>query len=80
MRLRLLERRFFTKLDDKKTGSIQSISNFLKATHQVTIKEIQALENAKKDLTRCVWKLDLFFSMCCDFRISVQRVLKVINI
>lgn len=50
--MRLLERRYFTKLDDKKTGSIDSIMAFLKTTHHELMAHIQSLENAKQHLAR----------------------------
>lgn len=51
-RMRLLERRFFTKLDDKTIDSIDSISTFLKSTHQEIMSEIQLLVKAKAELAR----------------------------
>lgn len=50
MRLRLLERRYFTKLDDKKSDSIGSILIILRTTQRTIIKEIQTLTNAKRIL------------------------------
>lgn len=52
IRMRLLERRYFTKLDDKKTGSIDSIVTFLKSTHHELMTHIQSLDNAKQILTK----------------------------
>lgn len=52
IRMRLLERRYFTKLDDKKTGSIDSIMTFLKTTHHELMTHIQSLENAKQHLSK----------------------------
>lgn len=52
IRMRLLERRYFTKLDDKKTGSIDSILTFLKTTHQELMTHIQTLDNAKQNLLK----------------------------
>lgn len=50
IRLRLLERRYFTKLDDKKSDSIESILIILRTTQHTIVKEIQALEHAKRIL------------------------------
>lgn len=54
VRMRLLERRYFTKLDDKKLGSTDSISVFIKATHTEIMKHIQLLELTKQDLAQSV--------------------------
>lgn len=50
VRMRLLERRFFMKLDDKKTNSIANVSELLKSTHQEIMSTIQALQKAKDSL------------------------------
>lgn len=50
--MRLLERRYFTKLDDKKTGSIDSIMEFLKTTHQDLVNHIHDLDDAKQTLSK----------------------------
>lgn len=54
--MRLLERRYFTKLDDKKPGSTESISAFIKATHTEIMKHIQSLETTKQNLAEYVSK------------------------
>lgn len=48
--MRLLERRFFMKLDDKKTNSIVNISELLKHTHQEIMSTIQQLQQSKANL------------------------------
>lgn len=50
--MRLLERRYFTKLDDKKLGSTDSINSFIKSTHEELMKYIHSLEQSKKNLTK----------------------------
>lgn len=48
--MRLLERRFFMKLDDKKTNSIANVSELLKHTHQEIMSNIQQLQQSKVNL------------------------------
>lgn len=52
IRMRLLERRYFAKLDDKKLGSTVSISIFIKSTHDELLQLIQSLEKSKQDLSK----------------------------
>lgn len=51
-RMRLLERRFFTKLDNKKADSIDSVLTLLKVTHQEIFARIHAMESTKDILHR----------------------------
>ncbi|XP_031630232.1 protein PTHB1 [Contarinia nasturtii] len=73
IRMRLLERRYFTKLDDKKTGSIDSIVTFLKTTHQELMTHIQTLENAKQNLSKI--QCDLSCGLAC-----VNGLIKLIDV
>lgn len=50
--MRLLERRFFTKLDNKKSDSIESVIALLRVTHQEIITRIHAMEDTKETLYR----------------------------
>lgn len=50
--MRLLERRLFAKLDDKKANALHRVSSFLKLTHQQILVTLRNLENAKTELTR----------------------------
>lgn len=49
--MRLLERQFFMKLDDKKTDTIVSVSNMLKHTHKDIMKIVQTLQQSSVKLT-----------------------------
>lgn len=51
-RMRLLERRFFTKLDNKKSDSIESVLALLKVTHQQITTRIHAMDKMKESLYR----------------------------
>lgn len=51
-RMRMLERRFFTKLDNKKSDSIESVLALLKTTHQQITTRIHDLEKTKQFLYR----------------------------
>ncbi|XP_055320368.1 protein PTHB1 [Sitodiplosis mosellana] len=73
IRMRLLERRYFTKLDDKKTGSIDSIMTFLKTTHHELMAHIQSLENAKQNLAKM--QCDLSCGLAC-----VNGLIKLIDV
>lgn len=50
--MRLLERRYFTKLDDKKTGSIESVLGFLKTTQKELMTQIHVLVMTKANLSK----------------------------
>lgn len=50
--MRMLERRFFTKLDSKKSDSIESVCALLKVTHQQIVTRIHTLEKTKDTLHR----------------------------
>lgn len=64
--MRLLERRFFSKLDDKKTSTIDSIVTFLKDTHHELMTLIHSLEKEKDNLTKFVFfKQNLQILVCC---------------
>lgn len=50
--MRLLERRFFSKLDNKKSDSIDSVLALLKITHQQITTRIHAMDKLKESLYR----------------------------
>lgn len=50
--MRLLERRLFAKLDDKKPNALHRISSFLKITHQQILVTLHNLENANNELKK----------------------------
>lgn len=61
--MRLLERRLFAKLDDKKPNALQRVSSFLKLTHQQILVTLHNLDNASNNLKKYTKQ---FNSICCE--------------
>lgn len=49
--MRLVQRRFFVKVDDKKPGALNGISMLFKKTHQQIFVILKELEQSKRDLS-----------------------------
>lgn len=57
--MRLVQRRFFVKVDDKKAGALTGISMLYMKTHQQIFTIIKEMEQSKRDLSVCVREKNL---------------------
>lgn len=78
--MRLLERRLFAKLDDKKSNALNRISSFLKLTHQQVLVTLHNLENANSELIKYLFNcmncaMNLYFDFFSWLQIPNEFIL-----
>lgn len=50
--MRLVQRRFFVKMEDKKPGALDAITMLFKSTHTQIVDILKEMEKSKESLTR----------------------------